>query len=116
MRIGPSTLDPTRVILINPATDSAENAASSACYPPLGLISLGTSLRASLPDTDVQIFDQAVAGSEHISKQLVAGTIVGISALTTTYRNSLRFAEEAIENGCFVVFGNDHSSRFAEHI
>ena len=116
MIVGPKTVDPSRVVLVNPATDSDEVAASAACYPPLGLISLGSTLKSQLPEVDLSVLDQAVVGFDGVAKAFTKGAVVGISALTTTYRNSLRFAQEAIDRGCFVVFGNDHSSRFAELI
>jgi radical SAM superfamily enzyme YgiQ (UPF0313 family) len=116
MIVGPKTVDPSRIILVNPATDSGEAAASAACYPPLGLISLGSTVKSQMPEVDLSILDQAVVGFDAIARAFTTGAVVGISALTTTYRNSLRFAVEAIERGCFVVLGNDHSSRFAELI
>jgi anaerobic magnesium-protoporphyrin IX monomethyl ester cyclase len=116
MILGPKHVDPSRIVLVNPTTDSEEAAASAACYPPLGLISLGTTLKSELGDLEVKILDQAALGVDTIVKEFTRGSVVGISALTTTYRNALRFAQEAIDNGCFVVLGNDHSSRFADLI
>jgi len=116
MVIGPKTVDPTKVLLVNPTTDSGEAAASASCYPPLGLISIGTVLKREIPETQVSILDQAVVGTESITAGFSSGAVVGISALTTTYRNALRLAEEAIEKHCFVIMGNDHAGRFAEKI
>jgi len=116
MFVGPKTVDTSRIVLVNPTTDSDEEAASAACYPPLGLISLGSTLKSQLSEVEVLILDQAVVGFDAITKAFTRGAVVGISALTTTYRNALRFAQEAIDRGCFVVFGNDHPSRFAELI
>lgn len=110
------SLESVNVVLVNPATDSSEVAASAACYPPLGLISLATVIRSRMPNASVQILDQAVMEAESIIEAFVPGSIVGISTLTTTYRNALSFAEAAWDRQCFVVMGNDHASRFADVI
>jgi radical SAM superfamily enzyme YgiQ (UPF0313 family) len=73
-------------------------------------------LKSELGEIEVKILDQAVVGFDATVKEFTRGSVVGISALTTTYRNSLRFAREAIDKGCFVVLGNDHASRFADLI
>lgn len=108
--------EPKHLVLVNPATDSCEEAASATCFPPLGLLSLATVVRREVPDVMVRVVDEAVAGSEGVLAMLRPGCVVGISALTTTYRNALKIADAAAEQRCFVVMGNDHASRFARMI
>lgn len=108
--------EPTYLVLVNPATDSCEEAASATCFPPLGLLSLATVVRWEVPEVTVRVVDQAVAGLEGVLAMLEPGCVLGISALATTYRNALKIAQAAAERQCFVVMGNDHASRFARMI
>lgn len=109
-------IDYSCVALVNPAPDGGESASALACFPPLGLIQLGTAVRRAFPEMEVRIFDECVTPFGEIVRGLHQACIVGISLLTTTYRNGLKFAETAKEKGAFVVGGNDHASRFAEKI
>lgn len=108
--------EPRHVVLVNPATDSSEEAASATCFPPLGLLSLATVLRSVVPDVTVRVVDQAIQGLEGVLTMLQPGCVVGISALATTYRNALKIAQAARDQNCFVVMGNDHASCFPRKI
>lgn len=71
--------------------------------PPLGLAYIASVLRGN--NYDVEILDMKVSGNE---PELSRYDVVGISADAMRYKEGLRMAKSAKENGCTVIMGGPH--------
>ncbi|MBT3406403.1 B12-binding domain-containing radical SAM protein [Candidatus Woesearchaeota archaeon] len=76
---------------------------------PLGLTSIGTSVKASHPDVEVEILDGRHVPNDEISNRL-DGDIVGFGPSVTSYVPALRMAKELKEKSpsSLVVFGGPY--------
>jgi anaerobic magnesium-protoporphyrin IX monomethyl ester cyclase len=90
--------------LIDIATDSA--------FPPLGVLSLATTLQHYLPYVDVRVFDGQIMSNQYIDSAIRTGQpdIVGISTLSASIKNTLHHAKIAKDNGATVILGNDYAA------
>jgi radical SAM superfamily enzyme YgiQ (UPF0313 family) len=109
-----------RVLLVSAPLDESANrafAVNSKCFAPLALIEMATLLRAAVPTIEVRVLDGDLLGLDVLAS-LIADfrpDVVGVSALTPTYRSALRIAGQARAAGArYVVLGNDHVSFFPE--
>ncbi|MBC7218632.1 MAG: B12-binding domain-containing radical SAM protein [Hadesarchaea archaeon] len=103
-----------KVVLINPNTGEKERIESEAAWPPLGLLYLGSVLQ--LEGHEVRIIDNA---GERLPVDALSGRvkrekpdIVGISALTPTFRQAIKIAQAIKEKNPDVklIFGNYHAT------
>ncbi|MEM2890450.1 MAG: radical SAM protein [Candidatus Hadarchaeum sp.] len=103
-----------KIVLINPNTGERERIENEAAWPPLGLLYLGSVLRVE--GHEVKIIDNAREGSpiEGLSDRVKREKpdIVGISALTPTFRQAIKIAKATKEKNpeVKIIFGNYHST------
>ncbi|MGQ9788190.1 MAG: B12-binding domain-containing radical SAM protein [Candidatus Hadarchaeaceae archaeon] len=103
-----------KTVLINPNTEDKERIENEAAWPPLGLLYLGSVLQ--LEGHDVKIIDNAVErlSVDRLSDRVKGEKpeIVGISALTPTFRQALAIAKAIKEKNPDVklIFGNYHAT------
>lgn len=108
------TRDSVKVVLINPNTGIKERIENEAAWPPLGLLYLGTVLQER--GHDVKIIDNAKARSsvERVAEQAKRENpeVVGISALTTPFKQAIKIAKTIKERdpAVKIVFGNYHAT------
>lgn len=103
-----------KVVLLNPNTGIEERIENEAAWPPLGLLYIGTVLQEN--GHEVKIIDNARAQLplEKVVEQIIREKpeMVGISALTPSFRQALKFAYAIKEKDptIKIVFGNYHST------
>lgn len=103
------------VQLLSPVPDQGF-AYNQGIYWPVGLLTIGSVLRRSLPSLDVQILDEAVLGRDEVGRQLRA-PIVGIQASSClSYGGVIRLARLAKARGATVIVGGAHASEVPEQI
>jgi radical SAM superfamily enzyme YgiQ (UPF0313 family) len=86
--------------------------ANDGAYYPVGLLTLGTHLRQTVPELEVSIIDM-----HHEPDYHPKADIVGISASTTlNYKNVLSVAQKAKNSGATVVLGGPHATQLADQI
>lgn len=86
--------------------------ANDGAYYPVGLLTLGTYLRRTLPHVKVSIVDL-----HHHANFQPAADVVGIAASSTmNYRNVLNLAQRAKDAGATVVLGGPHATQLPEQI
>lgn len=108
-----------KVLLVNSGTDAhVSSIANDGTFPALGVVSLGTALRKLLPEIDVVAIDGQVATMDEVLQVLKSfkPDMVGVSALSTSYRNSIRLLEESKTTGAVTVLGNDQAAAKAPQI
>ena len=86
--------------------------ANDGAYYPVGLLTIGTNLKRTLPDMEVSIIDL------HHSRGFVpTADVIGISASSTlNYRNILALAERAKNGGATVVLGGPYATQLSDQI
>ena len=103
-----------KIVLLNPNTGQKERIENEAAWPPLGLLYLGTVLQND--GHEVKIIDNARARSsvEHVVDRIKKENpeIVGISALTPTFRQAIKLAKAIKEKdpAVKIIFGNYHAT------
>lgn len=113
LRIGLNR-EPMKVVLLNPNTGLEERIENEAAWPPLGLLYLGTVLQEG--GHEVKIIDNARVQLpvESVADQVKKDDpeVVGISALTPTFRQSIKLAQAIKEKNpeIKIVYGNYHST------
>lgn len=101
------------VQLINPPLDDRYIASSKAgVYPPTNLVALSSYLKRCAPSVQVSIVDGETISLDGCLRR-VGKELVGISANIFTYGNCLKLAQQAKENGAFVVLGGPYASTMA---
>ena len=86
--------------------------ANDGAYYPVGLLTIGSSLRHALPGVAVRVVDV-----HHQPNYRPNADIVGSSASSAlNYRNVLFWARQAKAAGATVVLGGPHATRLAEQI
>ncbi|MEM3421571.1 MAG: radical SAM protein [Candidatus Hadarchaeum sp.] len=102
------------MVLINSNTGEKERIENEAAWPPLGLLYLGSVLQ--MDGHEVKIIDNAREGSpvERLADRVKSEKpdIVGISALTPTFRQAIKIAKAVKEKNPEVrlIFGNYQST------
>lgn len=104
--------DSVKVVLVNSNTGQVERIENEAAWPPLGLLYLGTVLQGA--GHEVKVIDNARIRlpvenvAERVRKENPG--IVGISALTPTFKQGLKLAHAIKEKNsdAKIVFGNYH--------
>lgn len=87
--------------------------------PPLGIAYIAAYLKKRMPDIEVSIIDTTWTRSlEVVRKNLddISPDIVGIYLDTIMYRDGIRIARMARENGAFVVAGGPHATMAHESV
>ncbi len=106
--------DSVKVVLINSNTGRKERIENESAWPPLGLLYLASVLKAE--GHEVKVIDNGRAG---MPIESLAGRVkredpdvVGISALTPTFRQGIKIAKAVKEKvpEAKIVFGNYHAT------
>jgi radical SAM superfamily enzyme YgiQ (UPF0313 family) len=113
-----------RILLISAPLDSEQGrieAVNSKCFFHLGLLTIKRRLKHFFQDLEIKIVDgDLMADVEKLKEEInsFSPDMIGISALTPTYKSAIEIAEYAKNkvNVPFVVLGNDHASFFPELI
>ena len=107
------------VLLVNAGTDEqVSSIANDGTFPALGVVSLATMLRELVPEIDVTAVDGQVTPLADVLRLVdeLGPDLVGVSALSTSYRTSIALLEHAKEAGAVTVLGNDQAAAKAEQI
>jgi len=88
----------------------------TGCYFPLGLISIGTYLKETIPKAEVELFDGELMTTKQIVQRLKPNSLLGIDTKTPTYSSAIEIAKKAKQLGCKVVFGGVYASAIPEII
>jgi anaerobic magnesium-protoporphyrin IX monomethyl ester cyclase len=107
------------IFLINSDNDiGLGRSVNGDCYPPLGIISLGTAIQAAFPTISLQLFDGQTISNQHIVDCIRAQrpTVVGISMYSASIRNTISLATAAKDVGAITILGNDHAIMHANTI
>jgi anaerobic magnesium-protoporphyrin IX monomethyl ester cyclase len=101
-----------KVVLITPNTGRVERIESEAAWPPLGLLYIATVLRDAGHEVRVINNSRAQLPLKALLKRIKRENpqVVGISALTPTFRQGIKFARAIKEElpDVKIVFGNYH--------
>jgi radical SAM superfamily enzyme YgiQ (UPF0313 family) len=106
------------IYFINPALDGQLSTYSNDnAFPPLGIISLGTEVKHKT-EWKVKVFDSQITPFDEIVTEMRIDkpSVVGLSVLAETYKNSIDFAKIAKECGATTVFGNDQAAMLGDNI
>ena len=91
------------------------------CWPPLGVISIGTAVKNNLSiskNWDVKVIDAEQMGIDNVLLNIKKDkpNVVGISTLTQTYQPALEICKITKKYNGITLLGNDHASLRAELI
>lgn len=105
-----------KVLLVNAGTDGdVSSIANDGTFPALGVVSLATVLLRDHPYLDVIALDGQITPMPEID-QLIRDfepDVLGLSALGTSYLNTLRLAEAGKNAGAVTILGNDQAVAMA---
>lgn len=102
------TKEPTRQLQLVLPTNSYNPTRGSACYPPLGLVSIGTRLRTD--GFPVEILDGEVISRDQIAARL-GNDIVGFSVNALNNQTAIELSQIAKQRDSIVVWGGPHASQ-----
>lgn len=103
-------------MLVNaPNASGIHDAANTASFPHMGIVSIGTQVQKKYPNLDVRTVDGGIRNAQTILSEIDSykPDVVGIAVLTPTYSEGLRIAQYAKETyGSIIVLGDDHANFF----
>ncbi|XOU94443.1 MAG: B12-binding domain-containing radical SAM protein [Candidatus Kerfeldbacteria bacterium] len=99
-----------------PRSEGYVSNSRSACYAPIGLISIATYCQSKFPDATIQVLDGELLSVQQIIDQLQPGAFVGIETKMFNYASALQIAQAAKERDCIVIFGGVYASELPELI
>lgn len=102
-------------LVVPPIMEEYLPVSRSSFFPPLGLLSIATYLKAQIPDIEVEILDGNILPQKLLEGR-INGDFVGISPTILSYENGLRIAKIAKEERAIVVFGGSHATTLGEKI
>lgn len=111
--------DINRILLINPPNETTGHNTNYACFPHMGIVSLGTQVLKKYPHIDIRTADGGIKSTDQITSIIDSyrPDVLGISVLTPTYAEGLRIAEYAKRRyGSTIILGDDHASFFPKVI
>lgn len=88
----------------------------TACYAPIGLISIATYCREKFPAANIEVLDGELMLLSEIVNQLQPGSFVGIETKLHNYSSALAIAEAAKRIGCAVILGGVYASSIFDAI
>lgn len=108
-----------KVLLVNAGTDGdVSSIANDGTFPALGVVSLATVLLRDHPYLDVIALDGQITSMPEI-EQLIRDfqpDVLGLSALGTSYLNTLHLAEAGKNAGAVTILGNDQAAAMSRQI
>lgn len=97
-----------KITLICP-TNRHGGSATSGIYYPMGILVIGSKIKDTYPDYEVQVVDGEVNAISNIERMIHGTDILGLSANTMNYPNCLALSKIAKESGTkHVVIGGPH--------
>jgi radical SAM superfamily enzyme YgiQ (UPF0313 family) len=108
-----------RVLLVNAGTDEdVSSIANDGTFPALGVVSLATALLQRHPTLEVIAVDGQITPTAEVERLVrdFVPDVLGVSALGTSYRNTLRIARLGKEMGAVTILGNDQAAALAPRI
>ncbi|HEV2343280.1 MAG TPA: radical SAM protein [Actinocrinis sp.] len=108
-----------RVLLVNAATDEGVSSiANDGTFPALGVVSLATALLRHRPWLEVIAVDGQVTPMAEIERLVwdFAPDVLGVSALGTSYANTLVITRVGKDAGAVTILGNDQAAVLARQI
>lgn len=113
-------LSPMKLFLVSGSLDLdiGGDAQSIGCFPNIGMLTLASAIQEAHPHVQVIMIDGSITETDEmiVAINRAQPDIVGLSAFTPTYHNSLRIAQAAKSVGATVVMGNDHATHRARQI
>lgn len=107
------------VLLINAGNDNTSpSVANYGIFPPLNILSIGSTLRKQFADIDVHICDGQLRSTHEINSNIlsVRPDVVGISVLSSSYNNAIEHAKTAKSVHATTILGNDHAAMYKQNI
>jgi len=110
-----------RVFLINAGNDKpSHNVANYSVFPPLNVLSIASAVQQEFKNIAVHIYDGQLDPVKTINnwiRSLVReGDVVGISVLSSSYRNAIKHAKAAKRAKAITILGNDHAAVYCDNI
>jgi anaerobic magnesium-protoporphyrin IX monomethyl ester cyclase len=99
-----------------PRSEGYEDNSRSACYLPLGLVSIATYLKHQFPDSNIEVLDGEMLSRDEIVGRLKPNSFVGIDTKTPNYESALEIAKKAKRLESIVVFGGVYASAVPDRI
>lgn len=104
-----------KIQLVNPRASVGVNYGDGV-YWPTGLLSIGTYAKQHSSETDIEILDGPLIGTQQDLESRLNGDLIGITSNALNYDNVLRVAEIAKNRGSIVVVGGFHATSLARNI
>ena len=104
-----------KIQLILPYCENQGSKRLSGWPQPLGLLSIATYLKETVPGLEIEILDGTILDQEEIESRIDAD-IVGITTILRSYENALRIAAQAKKTGAKVVVGGPYATALASTI
>lgn len=105
-----------KITLICPTNKYGKSATSSIYYP-MGILLVGSWIKDTFPEVEVEILDGERYSLKELEQKLIGTTVLGLSANTNNYPHCLQLAERAKESGVSkVVLGGPHATAVPEQI
>jgi anaerobic magnesium-protoporphyrin IX monomethyl ester cyclase len=99
-----------------PRNEGYEDNSRSACYMPLGLVSIATYVKQQFPGAKVEVLDGEFLSNDEIIGRLKPNSFVGIETKTPNYESALKIAKAAKYIGSRVILGGVYASAIPERI
>lgn len=104
-----------KITFINPNVNLDYSSPRAKIYPPLGLLSLATFLKAKFDNNiDINVVDEKV--EEGISENIYKSDVMCIGVNSFNYLNGIKHAQKAKRYGAIVILGGPHATVFPENI
>jgi radical SAM superfamily enzyme YgiQ (UPF0313 family) len=108
-----------KILLVNAPAENYKPSGNVSLFPSLGVITLATHIKKDYPNLDIRVIDGGIFATSQIIKKIdeYKPTIIGLSVLTSTYKQGLEIGEYAKKKyNSIIILGNDHASFFSELI
>jgi len=107
-----------KILLLQPRVDaSLEFMSRNSIYPPLGLLSIATYLDSKFAeDVNIRLIDLGVDAPDNLEDLIRDSDLVGISANSFNYNNTLEISRIAKDSGAITVLGGVHARSLANEI
>lgn len=107
------------VFLVNAGNDDRHpSVANYAIFPPLNILSIASTVKHEFKEIKVHIYDGQMHDVNIINTWIksLEPDVVGISVLSSSYKNAMKHAKAAKEAGAVTILGNDHAAIYGRNI